>query len=303
FADYAVPLAVPRADPGEVEVVGWNVPDAARRLRVTAAAAGDDFATVFHPGLANPLRVRLEPHACFRGPADRPLAPPFSATGRLEKRGATDHYPVVVKKGQAIAVQVRSSSLDLPVAPVARVLGADGVQLARGEPGRVGGETAVSFAPAADGTVTVEVRDLYAAGGPRSAYLLRVTPPEPDYDLTVSADRFAVPPGKSIGIPVKVTRKNGFAKPVEVVAEGLPEGVRFEVKPPAGKADPNTITLTLAAEKPASGAFRLVGRVKDEPAFTRTARTPLPEFDETTADLWVSVTDKPVGQPPKKKKN
>ena len=77
FADYAMPLAVPRADPGEVEVIGWNVPDAARRLRVTAATPEDEFATVFHPELANPLRVWLEPHACFRGPVERPLAPPF----------------------------------------------------------------------------------------------------------------------------------------------------------------------------------------------------------------------------------
>jgi hypothetical protein len=301
FADYTMPLAVPRADPGEVEVVGWDVPDAAKRLRVPAAAAEDETAAVFHSALANPLRVKLEPHPCFRGPLDRSLAPPFSVTGLLEKPGAAGSYPVAVKKGQALAVQVRSSSFGLPVAPVVRILGADGQQLARGEPAKLGGETAVSFTPPADGTVTAEVRDLYAAGGPRSAYLLRVAPPEPDYELSVAADRFAVPPGKSVSIPVKVARKNGFTKPVGVTAEGLPDGLKLETATPA-KPDPNTVTLTLTAEKPASGAFRLVGRVRDEPGFTRTARAALPEFDETTADLWASVTDKPVGQPPKKKK-
>src|SRR5262249_36007488 len=27
FAEYAYPLAVPRADPGQVELVGWNIPE------------------------------------------------------------------------------------------------------------------------------------------------------------------------------------------------------------------------------------------------------------------------------------
>ena len=45
FADYPMPLAVPRADPGEVEVVGWNVPDAAKRLPISATDAEDDSAS------------------------------------------------------------------------------------------------------------------------------------------------------------------------------------------------------------------------------------------------------------------
>ena len=122
---------------------------------------------------------------------------------------------------------------------------------------------------------------------------------EPDYELSVTADRFTVAPGKPTTIPVKVTRLRGFAKPVEVVAEGLPEGVKAEVTQPA-KPDPNTVTLSLSAEKPVSGPFRIVGKVKDEPKLTRAARAPLAEFDETTADLW--LTPGAAAEPPKKKK-
>jgi hypothetical protein len=132
---------------------------------------------------------------------------------------------------------------------------------------------------------------------------LRVVEPEPDYDLAVASDRFAVPPGKSVDIPVKVTRRNGFMKPVEIAAEGLPAGVKFEVKPATGKADPNTVTVTLSCEKAGiSGAFRLVGRVKDEPALTRSTRAPLAEFETSTADLWVTVSDIPATQQLPKKK-
>ena len=134
--------------------------------------------------------------------------------------------------------------------PVVHVLDKDKKQLAKAEPGKLNADTTLSFTPASDGPVTVAVSDLFAGGGPRHAFLLRVLS-EPDYDLTVAADRFTVAPGKPTTIPVKVNRVRGFNKPVEIVAEGLPEGVKFEVTQPA-KPDPNTVTLSLTAEKPVS---------------------------------------------------
>ena len=298
FADYPVPLAVSRVKPEPVSVVGWNVPAAAKALPVPDSR--DEFAAVFHPEIANPFRIRLEPHAT----SDRtrpahvgPLAPPVSVTGRL----ATPTQSVVLlgKKGQPLTFQVQSRSLGLAVNPVVRVVDVGNKQLARAEPAAVGGDTTLSFTPPADGTYTVVVSDLYGGSGPRHAFLLRVLTPEPDYDLTVAADRFAAPPGKPLDVPVKVARRNGFAKPVEVVAEELPVGVTCVAKPPEGKADPNTVVVALSGEKAGvGGAFRLVGRVKDEPGLTRTARAPLAEFDTTTADLWVTVTG---SLPPAKK--
>jgi hypothetical protein len=178
------------------------------------------------------------------------------------------------------------------------------MRLARAEPGKLNGDTTVAFTPSADGTYTVTVSDLYCGGGsPRDVFLLRVVAPELDYDLSVAADRFAVVPGKPTVIPVKLTRKNGFAKPIDVVAEGLPDGVKFEITQPA-KPDPNTISIALAADKPASGAFRFVGHVKDEPKLTRTAHAPLAEFETTSDVLWVTVGDTTgTPSPPKKKLN
>ena len=38
------------------------------------------------------------------------------------------------------------------------------------------------------------------------------------------------------------------------------------------KADPNTVIVTVTADRPVSAPFRLVGRVKDEPRLTRPVR-------------------------------
>jgi hypothetical protein len=303
FADHAEPLAVGK-DAKTVELRGWNIPDGAKSVPVGPPSAGESHVTVFHPDVANPVRVRVEPHTAYgSGRIPEKLTPPFSVTGRVPAAGGESLYHITGKKGQALSLQVESRAFGLAVNPVVRVLDAQKKQLAKAEPGKLGGDTTLSFTPPADGTYTVSVTDLFAGGGPRHAFLLRVLTPDPDYDLTVAADRFAVPPGKSLDIPVKVARRNGFAKPVEITAEGLPEGVKLEVKPPTGKPDPNTVTVTLTAEKPGiSGAFRLVGKVKGEPAFTRVAHAPLPEFEEATADLWATVSDTPVSKPPPKKK-
>ena len=291
FADFAVPLAATADGKESAEVHGWNLTPESRKLTF-AATPGEPFATVYAPDLANTLRLRSEPHPVYAKPAGAPK-PPFSATGSIESPRGEARIPFEGKKGQALTVQTESRSLGLAANPVMRVLDKDGKQLARAEPGKLNGDTALAFTPPADGAYTVAVSDLYAGGGPRHAFLLRVLS-EPDYELSVAADRFAVTPGTPTTVSVKVNRLRGFAKPVEVTAEGLPEGVKAEVTQPA-KPDPNTVTLSLTAEKPASGSFRLVGRVKDDPKLTRHARAPLAEFEETTADLWLTVT------PPSKK--
>jgi hypothetical protein len=305
FADHPWPLA---AGPGveSVAVRGWNVPDSLN-LRLPKLEPGETHVALFDPSIANPVRVRVETHMSIvldpKAPEKKPLAPPFSASGILARDGDEALVLITGKKGQALSIQVESRTLGLAVNPVVRVLDAEKKQLARTEPGKLNSDVTLSFNPPADGTYTVAVSDLYREGGPRHAFLLRVLTPEPDYELTVAADRFAVPPGKSLDIPVKVARRGGLKQPIEIVAEGLPEGVKMAVKPPEKKADPNTITVTLSADKAGpAGAFRLVGRVKGEPDLLRTATAPLADFGTTTADLWVSVSDTAVSQPPKKKK-
>jgi hypothetical protein len=304
FADHALPLATARAAPGPVEVVGWNISDSARKRPVPTPAAGDDTAQLLAPGAANPVRIRLEPHPVLAAPALGGAPAPFSVTGKIETPGGAAECVVAGRKGVSLSIQVESRSLGLLVNPVVRVLDAGRKQIARAEPAKLHADTVLSFTPPADGPYTVAVSDMYGGGGDRFTFLLRVLTSEPDYDLSVAADRFAVPPGKSLDVPVKIARRNGFAGPVEVTAEGLPDGVKLEVKPPAGKADPNTVTVTLtAADKPGTGgAFRLVGRVKDQPRLTRTARAALPDFEEATADLWVTITGVVPKDPPKKRK-
>ncbi|HEX3146603.1 MAG TPA: PPC domain-containing protein [Gemmataceae bacterium] len=300
FADYAMPLAVERKAAAKVGIKGWNISAAARPLAVSVEG---DVATVFHPLLANPVRFRLENHPCWDAArTDGPLAVPFSATGQLTKAGDANSFSITGKKGQAIAIRVESRALELPVNPVIRVLDTAKKQLAIAEPPDLNKDAELAFNPPADGTYTIEVRDLHGGGGPRFVYRLRVAPPEPDFELMITTDRFALAPGKPLDIPITVMRKAGFARDVEVTAEGLPAGVSAAVVPATGKADPAKLTLRLATEKAGpSEMFTIVGRTK-EPSLTRTAKAPLAEFETTTSHLWLAVGGEVPAAAPKKKK-
>jgi hypothetical protein len=296
FVDFSIPLATSEEGQHEIEVRGWNIPLEALKLTFSASP-GEPFATAFGPNLANSLRVRAEPHPVHAKSAGT-LKPPFSVAGAIDAPSGEAVIAFDGKKGQSLTIQVESRSFGLAANPIVRVLDGEKKQLARAEPGKLNGDTTLPFTPPADGTYSIGVSDLYAGGSPRHAFLTRVLS-DPDYELTVTADRFTLAPGKPTTIPVKVNRIRGFNKLVEVSAEGLPEGVKFEVVQPA-KPDPNTVTLSLTAENPVSGSFRLVGKVKDDPKLARVVRAPLPEFEETTPDLWLAQTVSEA--PPKKKK-
>ncbi len=295
FADFAVPLAVSRDGKTEIAARGWNLTPESRKLTVHALPS-DPFARLFSPQLANVLQLHQESHSVFAKLTGTPR-PPFSTTANIETPRSEIRISFEGKKGRAVTIQAVSRSLALAVNPVVRVLDRAGKQLVRAEPAKLNGDTTLNFTPTADGTFTVGVTDLYAGGGPRYSFLLRVLS-EPDYELSVTSDRFTLTPGKPTTVAVKVTRLRGFKQPVNVVAEGLPEGVKATVVKPA-KPDPNLVTLTLTAEKPTNGAFRLIGKVEGDTKLTRVARAPLADFDESIADLWLTPGAAP---PPKKKK-
>ena len=298
FADFAVPLAYnARGILEKFDVRGWNVP--ADLVQFERCKPGD-FEThlvLAHESLANQFRMRQEWHRCAElldpkngTPAGR-FVGQFSATSRIPRAGSATAIEFGCPKGEAHTIQVESRSFGLAVNPVVRILDKDKKQVARAEPAKLNGDTALSFTPPTDDLYTIEVSDLYGSGGgPRDYFLLRVLKAKPEFDFTATTDRFTIPAGQPTTVTLKVNRKNGFDKPVDrVTTEGLPGGVKLEVTKPA-KPDPNTVTLSLTADKPWSGSLRLFGENSNDPSSIRPLLVALPEFDVTTADLWLTVT-------------
>jgi hypothetical protein len=298
FADHAFPLAVARDAPGEVEVAGWNIPAAARRLTVRPVP-GSDLVTLWDPQLANTVPVLLEPHPCLAGPAPgerqrpRPVTLPVTVSGRIDAPGDVNRYEFAAKKGQRLTFRADAGSLGSQVDPGLRLTDGAGSRLAQaddttaGKPGTRNAE--LSFAVPQDGTYRLEVRDQAGQGSFRHVYRLRAVPAAPDYALTVAADRFTLTPGKPLEIPVTVDRRNGFDRDVEVRVEGLPDGVTAAAVKAAGPAG-KSVSLRLEAKAgPVSAPLRVVGSVAGREDATRTATAPLAGLPATPS-LWLTVT-------------
>jgi hypothetical protein len=280
FVDFVSPLAVEQGKEVTLAVSGWN-------LKAKSATLGKADTTF---GVAHPFPIAREPHPCFDAvPADKPLSPPFTLTGRVTKENTAAVVPITAEAGKPLALRLESATLGLSLTPVLTVTDASGKPLLKAEPAALGGAIDATFTAPSTGEYRLEVRDLFKSPGPRHLFRLRVTPATPDVTATVAADRFTVAVGTPLDVPITVARKNGFTGDLTAFADGLPDGVTARVGTPA-KPDPNVVVLRLTATKPCvSGVIRIgVGKQGDD-TFKRTATAPMPEFDRTTNDLWLTV--------------
>ncbi len=299
FLDLTFPLAVSRDGPREVAAVGPNVPDAARLLTVPGDD-GRDVRRVWHAQLAGTAEVRVVsgPAAVESDPADpaRPQEIPDrgAISGRIDPPGDRDTFRLALKKGERRVVRVESRALGLPLDPVLRLTDAAGKPLADADDAGGGRDPELPFTAPADGEYRVLVHDLNDRGGPRFAYLLRVLAPEPDFSLSLAADRFDAIPGKETSVVVAIDRKDGFSGAIEVVAEGLPDGVMAApVTSKAGDATARTVTLTLSADGCAHpGPFRVVGKASGGPP-VRVAGAAIASFAEKTDRPWLTIHPAP----------
>jgi hypothetical protein len=297
YLDYAYPLAVGRDGPRTVEAIGWNVPKDSQTLPIVETDASD-MITVFHPALADTALVRrsslvtaveTEPNDPARPQA---IASTIAVSGRIDPPGDQDSFRISLKKGDKRLFRVESRALGRPLDPVLRVLDASGKVLAESDDtGRNSRDLEMSFTAPADGEYRLLVRDLNGQGGPRFAYLLSVLEPRPDFALSLAADRFDLTPGKTTKVAVAVQRKDSFAEPIEIVADGLPAGVTAKpVTSKIGDATAKTVTLELSSgDRAFSGAFRIGGRSTKAPGPSHWATTAIAGFEAKSMWLWVTV--------------
>jgi hypothetical protein len=303
YADHVYPLAVRSGAPAQVEVRGWNLPEEARFLEVPVAAALPSL-ELHHLLLANTALVRLEAEETLAeveleggggAAADVLLSFPVPATtsGRIDPAGDEDLFAFRAAKGQRLLIEVRSRRLGSPLDPVLEVLDGEGKKLAEADDSGGSRDPEMSFTAPEDGEYRIKVRDLHGRGGFRYVYCLRLSTPEPDFNLSLSSDSFVLTPGKPLDIPVAVARRHGFRGEIEVTVLGLPRGVEAApaLSPAEGEASKSVeVRLeTAATGAPLWGPIRIIGAARGESALSRAATAPLPGDGASTAEVWLTV--------------
>ena len=259
----------------------------------------------FHPVLPGNTKVRcvtgnsvveVEPNDLAQ---PQELSDRDSISGRIDPPGERDVFRINLKKGEKHVFSLESRSLGLPLDAVLQVLDSDGKTLAETDDVGKSRDPELTFTPPADGKYRVVVRDLNGRGGRHYAYLLRALVPEPDFTLSLSADKFDVVSGKKTDIVVNIARRNGFTDTIDVIAEGLAKGaVATNARSRQSDASAKAVTLEIrAAGRSDSGPIRIVGRSADGKQRPRIARVPIPGFEAKTDRPWLTIL--PVAEPKK----
>lgn len=315
YADHPMPLAISRSQPGEIQFVGWNIPE---NLRLPMTV-GDETTqlVIFDREIANTTAVTVEPHpiALDVEPNDlkhpQRVDVPVTISGHIDQPRDVDAFVFPAKKGEPLLIRVDSRALGLPLDPVLIVADAAGKVITRIDDTQNNRDAETTFNPPADGEYRVAVTDLHRRGGMRFAYRLSIARPQPDFALTLAADAFIATPGKPLEIPVTVERRNAFDDEIELSVIGLPEGATIATErggaAPAdnskgrksrrgggGNSGGTTLKLTLNGfTGPHAGPIHIVGKTKEEPARSRTASVTVPGSTATSEDLWLTVLKAP----------
>ena len=327
FLDHPYPVTLSTSHPGAVELCGWNVPPSLKRIFLFGTEHESGI-LLRHPDLGNTLRVGLVSHGVAveeerslpppRSPPKggtllpSPRSPPTGGTdrrstdgglqvircpltlsGRIDPPGDVDRYRFQATKGERFLLEIEARRLGSPIDPVLRVLDGTDKQLSRVDDSS-GADPQLSFTVPADGEYVVEVTDLFEHGGFRYVYGLHMTRPRPDYRLSLGADQFVLKPGKTLEIPVTVSREHGFSGTIEVAAIGLPEGVKSAPVRSAAKGDTaKTTKLQLSASAgPFSGVIRVVGKEVGGANDLRTATYTTGGWNERQDLVWLTVLEK-----------
>lgn len=157
---------------------------------------------------------------------------PGAVTARFLEKGDLDHFVFAGQKGQKLVVEAHTQELHSPTEVYMILKDAKGAQVAVSNPMAA---PRLEFTPPADADYTLAVEHLLYWGGPAESYRITIAPPEPGFDLALTADRFTVAQDGHVMIPVVLSARRDYNGPIDVTVGG-PAGVTGQATIDAGKA-------------------------------------------------------------------
>ncbi|MDD4787384.1 MAG: hypothetical protein PHO07_09435, partial [Pirellulales bacterium] len=208
FVTGIFPLGGRAGEPVKIQIDGWNLDqatiapppqDAKPGVHLLAAAAGDLLSNHV------PFALGTLPECLDNEPNDEPSKPqkvnlPVVVNGRVDRPGDWDVFEVEGRGGETIAVEVHARRLNSPLDSFVKVAGADGKVIALNDDhfdaaSGMNTDHADSYLMVklpADGKYFVHLGDTQRRGGNEYAYRLRISQPQPDFDLRLTPSRIVV---------------------------------------------------------------------------------------------------------------
>ncbi|MEW5981129.1 MAG: hypothetical protein AB1806_02015 [Acidobacteriota bacterium] len=255
------PLGGPAGASPTVAVTGWNLP--IDRLAVdTKRAVPGVYPVSVRAGRVESNRVAFavntlpEVLEVEMGPAAerrQSVTLPIIVNGRVDRPGDWDEFTFPAKAGDTIVADVQARRLGSPLDSVLELTGPAGTRVAFSDDVEDKGaglvthhaDSSLTAVLPAAGTYRVRISERQQKGGSEYAYRLRISRPQPDFDLMVAPSSLNVPAGTSVPLTVVAVRRDGFAGDIALSLADAPPGYSLSgAMLPAGQ---DRVRLTLSA--------------------------------------------------------
>ncbi|MCX6902306.1 MAG: hypothetical protein NTW03_02260 [Verrucomicrobia bacterium] len=218
---------------------------------------------------------------------------PIIINGRIDTPDDWDVFTFTGKSNETVVAEVQARRLDSPLDSVIKLTDETGRVLAYNDDcedlgAGVNTHHADSYFMAklpADGAYYVHIGDTARKGGEEYGYRLRISAPQPDFELRVVPSSISLRPNSTATVTVYAARKDGYTGPIKLTLKDPPAG--FTALPVTLPTTQTVGRLTFKAPPtPAKEPVNLsiIGSAKmGENTITRQA---VPAEDRMQAFLW-----------------
>ena len=325
FITSIFPLGGPVGAPAKPEIKGWNLQGAELVPLAENAGPGVHSLAAGRKGFVSnrvPFALDTLPEVVEQEPNNTPATAqkvtlPVIINGRIGRPDDWDVFQFTGKSNDTVVAEVRARRLDSPLDSVLKLTDAAGNLLAFNDDyedlgAGINTHHADSYLMAtlpADGSYYVHIGDTARQGGEEYGYRLRLSAPQPDFELRIVPSSLSIRSNSSAPLTVYAMRKDGFKGPIKLSLKDPPTGFSA---PPATLTATQTVgrlnikTTLLATTEPVTLSVVGSAKIGDQ----EVAREAVPAEDRMQAFLWrqlvpakdlqVLVFD-PAYQPPPKR--
>lgn len=189
---------------------------------------------------------------------------PVAVSGRIDRRGDVDVYRIRPAAAGNLVFEVFARRLGARIDSSLRVMDPTGKVLSSNDDAD-GKDSRTTMGVQANTEYLVEITTLDQNFGGDAFYRLEIDPPTgQDFRLSVSPDAINVGQGGATAVTVTVQRINGFAGPIELRVDGLPQGLTASpgLIPAGAPSAQFTVTADPAAAQGAMSQIRVFGKGK-----------------------------------------
>jgi len=241
------------------QVTGWNLPLSALTIDFSGRNPGLYPVPFVTPGrFSNPVPVAVcdLPEYLENEPVDVPdkarrIQLPVVINGRIDKPGDLDVYRFEAKAGDQVVAEVLARRLESPLDSILTITDSKGTELASNDDheDKASGlnthhaDSYLSVLIPTNGDYSVQIGDAQHNGGQTYGYRLRISAPQPDFELRVVPSTVSVRGGTSVPLTVYALRQDGFAGEIALALKNAPKGFSLSSARVPPKEDRVKLTL------------------------------------------------------------